>query len=382
MMHRRMAVLAAAVLLLASAFAWPLELTRGRIRLVLHEDTGRFSLYSVSAEGGRSEYTALFVAQDPRTSKLSLVVDNRVYVLGDSGEFKQTAEKTGQGARFLWESRLLQVEQRFSFIAPSGSTIPGGVLISLELTNRADRQLQVGARLLLDTYLGEDGTSHFRTDRDPQVTREMTVTRSDMIRYWVSTSVRRDAPEALESVTSGPGITEPDRIVFANWKRLSDSPWAYQSSPSRNFNLLPYSINDSAVAQYYDPAPLAPGATRTIAMLLGNYSPQGYHIEGAPAEAPAAAGPPAPVPSAGQEPASGSQQEQAAEQAEGEPGEGGAPLPTTLLLLSEVQTLNTLLARIDRALASGQPVPEEELSLMREILSDIKSRSGQEDASR
>jgi len=70
---------ALAVLLLGAALlrAWPLEVSEGRLKLVLHQGMGRFSLYL--------DGMALFVDQDPRTSGLSLLLDDRVYKLGDSG---------------------------------------------------------------------------------------------------------------------------------------------------------------------------------------------------------------------------------------------------------------------------------------------------------
>ena len=33
---------------------------------------------------------------------------------------------------------------------------------------------------------------------------------------------------------SGPGIDRPDRVLLANWKRLSDAPWGFDVNPQRN----------------------------------------------------------------------------------------------------------------------------------------------------
>ena len=71
----------------------------------------------------------------------------------------------------------------------------------------------------------------------------------------------------------GAGDHPADRIVFANWKRLSDASWSYETSASRDFSLQPYSVNDSAVSQYYDPRLLAPGAQATVTIVLGKFSP-------------------------------------------------------------------------------------------------------------
>ena len=62
---------------------------------------------------------------------------------------------------------------------------------------------------------------------------------------------------------SGDGITDPDRVVVANWKRLNDASWTYESNQTRDFSLLPYSIDDSAIALYYEPATVASSTIRT-----------------------------------------------------------------------------------------------------------------------
>lgn len=52
----------------------------GSIRLVLNEKSGRFSLYS-TGEGGHEKPVALFSDEDPRTSFLSVLVNDRSFKL-------------------------------------------------------------------------------------------------------------------------------------------------------------------------------------------------------------------------------------------------------------------------------------------------------------
>ena len=86
------------------------EIEAGNVHLILHEGIGRFSLYTRSPSG---ETIPLFVDQDPRTSGISLVVNEKIYKLGDSAEFRETAEQaTGEAAGgFQWSSRVLEVVQ-------------------------------------------------------------------------------------------------------------------------------------------------------------------------------------------------------------------------------------------------------------------------------
>ena len=355
---RPIATLVAVLLLLAasSGGVCALEVESGRVRLVLHEGSGRYSLYIRSVDE-EPRYVPLFVDQDPRTSWLSVVVDGRIHRLGEGGEFRETAvSRTPQGARFQWESRTLRITQEFTFVAPAGALSATGVRIQLILTNLGASAVSVGVRDCLDTYLGEDQAAHFRTQPGGDVTAESTVTRERMVAWWVSAGKGGEGV-ACQRLTSGAGVTPPDRIVFANWKRLNQVSWSYDTSIGRSFNLLPYSINDSAVCHYYEPLAVAPGESRSIVSILGNYSPAGYvAAESSVQPAPTAAAP------------------TAAAAAPSFPGEGS---PGTGLadIRSALQRLNDLLREIDGKLSSGQPLTDEDVRLIQQALSGIKSRS-------
>jgi hypothetical protein len=270
---------AAAVLLCLCAFAaGGLDLTEGRLRLTLYEGIGRFSL-SYLSNSRESAYTPLLVAQDPRTTSLSIVVGNKVSRLGEGSEFTQSVERTPEGARFMWKSALLTVTESFSFVSSEGSSSANGLRVDLEVKNTSRQDLMVGLRYLFDTYLGEASFLHFRTNTVPDVTRELTVSGDAMPQYWVSPLA--DDPEelGLQVMTGGEGITVPDKVVFANWKRLNDASWSYATSSSRNFNLLPYSVNDSAVAQYYEPRKLGKGASFAVTLCMGKYTPAGFALK-------------------------------------------------------------------------------------------------------
>ena len=265
-------------LIVSSAFS--LELKEGRIKLVLHEGIGRFSLYylDISEE---SKFLPFFLDEDCRTSGLSLVIGNRIYRIGEAASFKEIFENTESGARFTWISKSLQVTEEFSFVSSKGSSLADGIKITLKMSNISDRSLQVGVRYLFDTYLGEDSPVHFKTDLGEKVEKEMSFTKSNVPDYWISVK-ENDEEDAviqdtgLQVVTRGAQVTVPDNVIFANWKRLNDASWTYETSTSRNFNMLPYSINDSAVCHYYDPASIAAGSSRTITLLMGNISPEGF----------------------------------------------------------------------------------------------------------
>lgn len=343
-----------ASLLLGLIFAVPLlplnglEISSGKIKLTLFEGIGRFNLSYRSAAG---DWVPLLSPQDPRTTMLSLVLDSRVFRLGDSPEFVERLEKTSGGARFTWKSQSLLVTETFSFLSSAGSNAADGIRIDLTLKNTSRQDFNAGARYLFDTWLGETGPAHFTTDAGLQVKRETMLSGGSLPVWWVSPRAGDAEKIGLQCMVTGDGITRPDRIIFANWKRLSDSAWGYTTSEVRDFNLLPYSKNDSAVAQYYDPRPLAPGNQSTVTVVLGKFNPAGFS---AASTAPAA-------------------DFQSAVQQSLAEGKTHPDAPSSLR--ADLDALNAVLSRIDDALAPGASISDADLALVESTVRDLSARS-------
>jgi len=217
--------------------------------------------------------------------------------------------------------------------------------------NTSRQDFTAGARYLFDTWLGEIGPTPFATDTVPVIKRETTLSGRSLPRWWVSPLAGDPEQLGLQCMVTGDGITQPDKIVFANWKRLSDAPWGYDTSSARDFSLLPYSKNDSAVAQYYAARPLAQGSQLIVTIVLGKFNPAGF-----PAASVVATG----------DFAGAVQQSLAA----GKSAAGGASA-----LRADLGTVNTILSRVDAALAPGSAdIGESDLSVMESAIVDLKAR--------
>ena len=345
-------------LLLTAWQASALDVSDGRIRLSLVEGSGRFTISSQNS-GGSGVYVPLLATQDPRTSTLSVVYGNKIYRMGESSEFKETAEKLQGGARFIWRSTFLQVTETFTLIPAADSRVATGVRIDLGLRNLTEQEISVGARYLFDTYLGEPGNMHFRTSALAQVNRELTLTPADKTTWWVSPLANDKNQFGLQVMMSGPGITVPDRVVFANWKRLSDASWAYDTSAARNFSLLPYSVNDSAAAQYYEARPVPRSGELTFTLALGAYSPAGYSGLGSGPVA-AAPAPTADFPSSVRQ--SLAQGRNAADDAQA--------------ARADLASVDAILSEIDAKMGASASMSDEELALIESALKDLQGRSG------
>jgi hypothetical protein len=266
---------AAAILLVLtiSAALWALEVEEGNIRLTLDEDSSRF-LIDVKSPDSTGEWIPLIFAEDPRTSGLDIREGNRVFRIGDGGEFRQVAEVTDEGIFFIWTSPTLRIAERFRFIRSVGGRVVDGVQLDISITNLDEQSTAVSARVLLDTYLGERENAHFSTPRRQQITREADILPSASESYIRSTPA--GSREGLQVMLSGPGITTPNQVAVANWKRLSDSNWEYAVNEDRNFNRLPYSINDSALLLSYGEMILEQNDRYEISLQLGGLADNGF----------------------------------------------------------------------------------------------------------
>ncbi len=258
------------LLSLLPVFAFSLEVREGRLKLTIQESSGRFSLYYLT-DIQKDKYEPLFVDKDPRTSFAAVLLDDRAYRLGETTAFRVQADRTETGARIVFDSSSLSITETFSFARLSGSSLADALKLEFSALNKSDRELEVGVRFVVDTNLGEKKSAHFRTDRR-EILSETVLSKSDKDAWWVS----ENDTAALMGSISVEGYAAPDMVHFANWKRLNDAPWKTQANEGRNFNLLPYSIGDSAVGYYFDPAPLARGAERKMTVFLGAANPSGF----------------------------------------------------------------------------------------------------------
>jgi len=238
------------------------EFNDGQLRLVLHEKSGRFSLYSL--EDGKA--IALFSDEDPRTSFLSVMVNDRFYKMGDAFAFKISLSE-GYSPSFVFQSAFMTVTENFFF------TGANAVKMTITLENRGDKQVSAGARFLLDTKLGEGLLGNPFSTNKRTFSTETLLTRADGDRYWTD---KNDKVSLSGSIVFDPSL-DPDSVHFANWKKLSDVSWKAPFQAGRNFSSPPYSIRDTAVCYYYEPARLGPGERRTFGFVLalnneGNFS--------------------------------------------------------------------------------------------------------------
>lgn len=301
--------------------------------LSLHEAQGRF-LVARYVEG--DDDIPLFFPEDPTTSYFKLLLDNRIYVLGDSFSFRQSAETNESGGTITWTSSRVSIETQINIAHRSY------VYIDVDITNTAENAQEVGLRLMLDTYLGEKA-DHFTTAAGPISTE---IEFSEPPEY-IQSGVRDET--ALYLLFDEYGATKPDRIVLANWKRLNDVNWTYEINSNRSFSYSPYSVNDSAVSTYFEPYELAPGESRSIRIVLA------ISLPGAP-----------PPPTSAQTTTAGSAASQTASQS------AGSVITIPQNIGPYITAIDAAIDLIDEILTAGREPTEEELRRIQSAIETIE----------
>jgi len=330
------------LLALSAAAAAALEVKEGLVKLVASESTGRVSVYKL-IDVAKGKYEPLVFEQDPRTSLVTLSADGRHVKLGDSSEYRFQITRTDGGLRIEYRSASCVVRQSYDFVKSAGQALADGVRIGFELENVSERESMLGLRVLIDTWLGEKSGAHFRTELTQRIAVE-TALRPGSDERWVASIGDR---AGFMAQFAGAGVDGPDSVLLSNWKRLSDATWGYDANPQRNFTLVPYSINDSAIALFWEPVLVSRGATRKVSFVMGSFNESGYSA-----------------------PDGRTKTEEifaATVLSSGTPGAATS-------LAADLVAVRDLVSRIDRAMAAGGSIPDSELEAWQKILDRLEER--------
>jgi len=166
---------------------------------------------------------------------------------------------------FITSTYRVQVTQTLQIQQNPFSGRPDVIGARYTATNLDQMTLSVGIRALLDVKLGNNDGSPYFIPGIGTWTSERSFAGAEVPDYWLAFESKVYDPIELRSVgiLRGRDVTPPDRFVLAWWKYVQKEKWDFEVDPTRPIT------DDSAVALYWDPVPLAPGASRTVATQYG-----------------------------------------------------------------------------------------------------------------
>jgi hypothetical protein len=238
----------------------------GNIRLSINEKKGRISLYYTTNPDSK-RYEPLFYSKEPKSSYISVNLDGKVYRLDQSGYFSTRTEIVDGNPVIVYESQAVTIREIFTPIRTVNSGAVNGVNITVIMQNNGTSPISAGLRFLIDTHLGESRKSIPISTDNQSIEKETIIYGSSGETYWVS---KNNNLSLMGNIINSFDKTAkiPDYIHIANWRRFNKASWELKFLQDRSFSIIPYSIRDSAVCYYYEPAVLEAGKTFTYSISL------------------------------------------------------------------------------------------------------------------
>jgi hypothetical protein len=255
-----------------------LDFYEGKIKLNINDNNGSVSLYWLT-DPDKLSYAPLFNDREKRASYISVNVDRTVYKPGFSNLFRTRVESQNGYPSIIFESLNLTITEALSPVRTPSSQETNVIKITITIQNTSDTPVSAGFMMLLDTILGEKTREHFITNRQ-MISKETLFRGSDTELFWIS----KNQDYSLMGSIADPldkNARAPDSVHFANWRRLYNVPWTLTYKPNRSFNNLPYSIQDSAVCYYWEPAQLEAGDSFTYSIYLTTEDQSWYGLASA-----------------------------------------------------------------------------------------------------
>jgi hypothetical protein len=168
------------------------------------------------------------------------------------------------GLRTDWDLGGVSITQTLTPANNPYTDRPDTVRIAVTATNATTGALSVGARIMLDTMIGDNDKAPFFVPGAGNFDTEREFRGDEMPAYWKAFEAPNYDQASLkgQGIITGDDATRPDRLVFATWPFIKNSTWDYSITPD-----MP--VGDSAVALYWEPRELAPGASATWVTYYG-----------------------------------------------------------------------------------------------------------------
>lgn len=250
------------------------ELSNEIIRMVMDNDSGRFTLWTVAGDSGMpgDENQPLLYDRTPPTSMMTLSIDGQTVIFGsDSGSFKRRPFIDGKRILTEWTYSGISVEQEMTIVRGMTTGMDDTMQVNYRVKNTTGKRVRVGMRVILDMLLGQTEPKSFGIPGRGNVSQESIIYRDNIPPYFYCYD-NPDNPVIRSQVTLiGGEATRPDKLLFSSWDRIYEQSWDVMIDSSRDFRKSGTFVFDSACALYYDPVDLSPDQSMMVTLLYGLY---------------------------------------------------------------------------------------------------------------
>lgn len=250
-----------------------------------YANTGRFGLKTLGGDPATRSDDGKLLTFDftGATSNTRIWIDGDTPIYGGStflglglGGLVAGPDEANGRITSAWEQDGIRVEQALSYVQGSTTQRVDTMQIKYVLSNTDSRARQVGVRIMVDTLIGDNDGVPFVVPGREGITSRAIDLRGSAIPDFVQALERPNLadPGVIVNLTlRGADTTPPDRLVISAWCD-ENAEWDYYSGLGGDGHPLDRcgvagETPDSAVALYFDPQALAPGAQRTIVTYYG-----------------------------------------------------------------------------------------------------------------
>ncbi|MDZ7262619.1 MAG: Ig-like domain-containing protein, partial [candidate division KSB1 bacterium] len=215
------------------------------------------------------EKDLLFGHPYPYTSYTTIRVDDENYIYGSNEGDLVVPPQVSSDQKFItrvWRVKNLEVAQTVSLDSSvwSLNKFEDTAKLQYTIVNRDNISHAVGIRILLDTMLGSNDGAPIMIPYSEYSDYERDFQAPNIPFWWTAIDGRPDhIIFSAQGTLRDYGATTPDRFVTAKWSNIYKHKWDYKISDTTKV------IYDSAVALWWEPIALAPGASREIVTYYG-----------------------------------------------------------------------------------------------------------------
>ncbi len=270
-----------------TATADPLLVVRNDlVKIVVNnefQDTGRFALETIAGnpENPNDDNMPLIYGRPkPWTSYSTFLIDGQSYVFG--GPTKKRAGKSGKYGKLVSQSIIdnkvvtvcqfdtLLITQSLALFNNPISAAKDAVLIEYQIENAGFAPRKVGARIMLDTMLGNNDGAPFRIGTDA-IEAERLFSGGQILPFWQAFDDLASPNVVAQGILSSDDIelTKPERMGLVNWGTLADNPFEIPFERGRSFIREGENIPDTALALFWSETVIPAKGRRVIRTAYG-----------------------------------------------------------------------------------------------------------------
>lgn len=252
--------------ILMGSLAWSLTMEEGNMKLVVDDATGGFQLYQRQDRNSIWEplmgdsFTSTYFAVYYEDEWINLLIDPVI---------TRWVESDGLSIDIIFEESRFHYRLNLELVQKGSAPLQNYLSCKGYLQNKDNESHELGLRFLLD--------SRFKMNQEYfQVTGESIQSEKGYSRPLPEYVLNRGiSPSDQLFILPGEEGMQPDHLVLANWYRLDKSEsLPFLARQGRPFDALPFSLDDGALAYYWNPRDLDPRESMTISMLLGLDEPE------------------------------------------------------------------------------------------------------------